>query len=75
MKTKRFVAAAIAVCAGLLTTLHAADKSSTENNRDYDDLAQKVVSRSARIKEGDRVAIYGQFTDAALLDAPRRAGS
>src|SRR6516164_7269220 len=69
MKTKLLVAAGMVLCAGLLTALYAADKSPQETSRDYDNLAQNVVHRSARIQEGDRVGIYGQFTDAALLEA------
>src|SRR6202051_1491892 len=69
MRTKLQVFAAVALSAGLLAVLHAADEPKKDNKRDYDSLAQNVVTRSARIKEGDLVQITGQFKDAALLEA------
>lgn len=69
MKTKWFALIAIALLAGLLTALQAADGAKKENNRDYDNLARNVVRRSARIQEGELVAIHGQFRDAPVLEA------
>jgi leucyl aminopeptidase (aminopeptidase T) len=59
----------VALCAGVLAALYAADDPKKEANRDYDNLAQNVVTRSARINEGDLVQISGDFKDAALLEA------
>jgi hypothetical protein len=67
MKTKSLVCVGVALSAGLLTALQAADAPRKQSHRDFENLAQNVVSRSARIKEGDLVTIYGQFTDAPLL--------
>jgi leucyl aminopeptidase (aminopeptidase T) len=69
MKMKSFVLVGVALLAGRLTALHAADGPKKETHRDYDSLARNVVSRSARILNGERVAIYGQFTDAPVLEA------
>jgi leucyl aminopeptidase (aminopeptidase T) len=69
MRTKLLVFAAAALSAGLLAVLHAADEPKKDNNRDFDSLAQNVVTRSARINEGDLVQISGDFKDADLLEA------
>jgi len=66
---KLLVCAAVALSTGLLAVLHAADEPKKDNQRDYDHLAHNVVTRSARIKEGDLVQLTGQFKDAALLEA------
>ena len=69
MKIKLLVLVGISLAVGLLTALHAADEPKKDNQRKYDALAQNIVTRSARIKEGDLVQITGQFKDAALLEA------
>ncbi len=69
MKTKFLIGVGILLSAGLLTARNAADEPKKENARGYDNLAQNVVTRSARIKEGDLVHISGHFKDAALLEA------
>jgi aminopeptidase len=69
MKTLLLVFVGAALAAGVITGLSAADQPKKEDGRDFDNLAQNVVHRSARIKEGDLVAINGNFDDAALLEA------
>ena len=69
MKIKLLVLVGISLAVGLLTALHAADEPKKDNQRKYDALAQNIVTRSARIKEGDLVQITGQFKDQALLEA------
>ena len=65
MKIKLLVLVGISLAVGLLTALHAADEPKKDNHRNYDALAQNIVTRSARIKEGDLVQITGQFKDAS----------
>jgi leucyl aminopeptidase (aminopeptidase T) len=55
------------VFAGLLSA--AADEPKNGKERDYDNLAQNVVTRSARIAEGDLVQLNGTPQDAPLLEA------
>jgi leucyl aminopeptidase (aminopeptidase T) len=69
MKSKVLVLIGVSLSVGLLTALQAADDPKKGNNQDYDKLAENVVTRSARIKQGDLVQITGQFKDAALLEA------
>ena len=69
MKTLLLVFVGTALAAGLMGGMGAADQPKKENSRDFDNLAQNVVNRSARIKEGELVAIYGNFTEAPLLEA------
>jgi aminopeptidase len=69
MKTNVLVFATVALSAPLLVVFQASDEQKKDKTRDYDNLAQNVVSRSARIKEGDLVQITGQFKDADLLEA------
>ncbi len=69
MKTKLLVLVGVTLSVGLLTALHAADDPKKETNRDFDALAKNVVTRSARVNEGDFVQINGDFKDADLLEA------
>jgi leucyl aminopeptidase (aminopeptidase T) len=57
------------VFAGLLAAASVGDEPKNGKERDYDNLAQNVVTRSARIAEGDLVQINGGPQDAALLEA------
>jgi aminopeptidase len=68
MKTKLLVLVGVSLAAGLLTALQAADQAK-QDNREDDALAQNVVTRSARVREGDIVQISGDFKDAPLLEA------
>ncbi len=68
MKTKFLVLVGVSLAAGLLTALQAADQAKPDNRED-DALAQNVVIRSARVREGDIVQISGDFKDAPLLEA------
>jgi leucyl aminopeptidase (aminopeptidase T) len=55
--------------AGLLSAAPAGDEPKNGKERDHDNLAQNVVTRSARIAEGDLVQINGSPRDASLLEA------
>jgi aminopeptidase len=59
----------VVLSAALLPVLPAAGEPKTADNRDYDNLAHHVVTRSARIGEGDMVELRGDFKDASLLEA------
>jgi leucyl aminopeptidase (aminopeptidase T) len=68
MQTKLVCGVLIGILfAALFPVLHAADEP--KKDREYDALARNIVTRSARIGEGDLVQISGDFKDAALLEA------
>jgi leucyl aminopeptidase (aminopeptidase T) len=57
------------VFAGLLSAAAVGDEPKNGKKRDYDSLAQNVVTRSARIAEGDLVQINGNLQDMPVLEA------
>src|SRR5262249_42438586 len=69
MSAKHLVLLGGIVLAGLASVTPAAVGQKEGKDRDFETLAQNVVSRSARIAEGDLVQINGSLKDADLLEA------
>jgi leucyl aminopeptidase (aminopeptidase T) len=69
MNAKHLLLVGGVLLAGLLPGLPARDEPKDGKGPDYESLAHNVVTRSARIAEGDLVQISGHFKDADLLEA------
>jgi aminopeptidase len=68
MRTRQLAVLAALMIAGLAALAPAAQQAQVGKDRDFETLAHNVVTKSARIAEGDLVQISGTYKDADLLD-------
>jgi leucyl aminopeptidase (aminopeptidase T) len=69
MHAKRLiVAGCVLALAGLAALLAVGDAPKADKENDVDALAAKLVNQSARVREGERVAVVGSPRDAEVLE-------